>query len=113
MLSCWIELPYLQDWYRFVVLNNSNFNFRNFGLNTIELGDRIDPGGIETFSGDLSSFEARGGKFLTYHGRRDQVYLSYIIERKATHSVTLSAHRFWKLETNVQLDIADALHAFP
>ncbi|KAG6889897.1 hypothetical protein C0992_003690 [Termitomyces sp. T32_za158] len=64
------------DWYRFVVVNDSNFNFENFDLETIELGDRINPGGIETFNGDLSSFEARGGKFLTYHGRRDQLIAS-------------------------------------
>ncbi|KAG6859933.1 hypothetical protein C0995_001776, partial [Termitomyces sp. Mi166 len=69
-------LSFPNDWYRFTVLNDSSFNFENFGLDTVELGDRIDPGGIQTFNGDLSAFEARGGKFLTYHGRRDQLIAS-------------------------------------
>ncbi|KAG6915591.1 hypothetical protein DXG01_010827 [Tephrocybe rancida] len=60
-------------WYKFVVLNDTNYNFENFGLDTIAFGDKINPGGIATFSGDLSAFETRGGKFLTYHGRRDQL----------------------------------------
>ncbi|KAH0581486.1 hypothetical protein H2248_011202 [Termitomyces sp. 'cryptogamus'] len=64
------------DWYRFSVLNDSSFSFENFDLDTIELGDRLDPGGIQTFNGNLSTFEARGGKFLTYHGRRDQLIAS-------------------------------------
>ncbi|KAG6853873.1 hypothetical protein C0991_000480 [Blastosporella zonata] len=32
-----------------------------------------NPGGISTFSGNLSKFRDRGGKFLTYHGRRDEL----------------------------------------
>ncbi|KAJ7645068.1 tannase and feruloyl esterase [Mycena polygramma] len=35
------------------------------------LWDSINPGGIATFDGDLSAFRNRGGKLLTYHGRRD------------------------------------------
>ncbi|KAG6864763.1 hypothetical protein C0991_007289 [Blastosporella zonata] len=62
-----------EGWFRFAVLNDSMYNFENFGLNTIALGDSINPGGIATFSGNLSAFQARGGKFITYHGRRDQL----------------------------------------
>ncbi|KAG5727020.1 putative feruloyl esterase B-2 [Termitomyces sp. T112] len=73
------------DWFRFTVLNDSSFDFENFDLDTIELGDRVDPGGIQTFNGDLSTFEARGGKFLTYHGRRDQVYRFSILSKNVTY----------------------------
>ncbi|KAG6847135.1 hypothetical protein H0H93_009924, partial [Arthromyces matolae] len=66
-------LSFPNDWFRFAVLNDSTFSFDNFNLETIELANVINPGSIATFSGDLSAFEARGGKFLTYHGRRDQV----------------------------------------
>ncbi|KAF8207912.1 tannase and feruloyl esterase-domain-containing protein [Mycena galopus ATCC 62051] len=46
-------------------------DFSNFGLADIELMDKINPGGIATFNGDLSAFRNIGGKFLTYHGSRD------------------------------------------
>ncbi|KAJ7848054.1 tannase and feruloyl esterase [Mycena olivaceomarginata] len=46
-------------------------DFADFGLADIELMDQINPGGVATFSGDLSTFRNRGGKFLTYHGSRD------------------------------------------
>ncbi|GLB45545.1 putative tannase and feruloyl esterase [Lyophyllum shimeji] len=64
--------PLVDGWYRFAVLNDSNYNFSDFGLKEIALADRINPGGISTSSGDLSAFEKRGGKFITYHGRRDE-----------------------------------------
>ncbi|GLB45758.1 putative tannase and feruloyl esterase [Lyophyllum shimeji] len=68
--------PLISGWYRFAVLNDTNYDFSEFGLREIELADRIDPGGISTSSGDLSAFQKRGGKFITYHGRRDQVSTS-------------------------------------
>ncbi|KAG6853870.1 hypothetical protein C0991_000477 [Blastosporella zonata] len=64
--------PPSQDWYRYAVFNNSNYNFENFGLQDIALAKSINPGGISTFSGNLSEFNNRGGKFITYHGRRDE-----------------------------------------
>jgi feruloyl esterase len=33
--------------------------------------DEINPGGVAAFDGDLSGFRDRGGKFITYHGRKD------------------------------------------
>ncbi|GLB40755.1 putative tannase and feruloyl esterase [Lyophyllum shimeji] len=64
------------NWYKYAILNVSRYDFSNFGLNDIALADTIDPGGISTWSGDLSSFKTRGGKFLTYHGRRDEYIAS-------------------------------------
>ncbi|KAG6845487.1 hypothetical protein H0H87_008384 [Tephrocybe sp. NHM501043] len=69
-------LSFPSGWFRFAVLNDTNYDFTNFSLDTIALADSINPGGIATFSGDLTAFEARGGKFLTYHGRRDQLIAS-------------------------------------
>ncbi|KAJ7137062.1 tannase and feruloyl esterase [Mycena epipterygia] len=46
-------------------------DFSNFGLADIELMNEINPGGIATFNGDLSTFRNRGRKFLSYHGSRD------------------------------------------
>lgn len=59
--------------FKLVIFNNSDYDFNDFGVKDIEYGVRMDPGGISAFSGDMSAFKARGGKLLTYHGRRDEV----------------------------------------
>jgi hypothetical protein len=64
---------WIQDWERYVILNVTDHDFTNFGLADIALFEKINAGGISTFSGELSAFRNRGGKFLTYHGHRDPV----------------------------------------
>lgn len=57
----------------YAIPNNSNFSFSEFGMEDILLAEAIDPGEISTFSGDLAAFRARGGKLISYHGRKDDV----------------------------------------
>ncbi|KAJ6556128.1 tannase and feruloyl esterase [Mycena capillaripes] len=64
------------DWGRFAILNDTNATFANLSIQDVPLWDSINPGGIATFNGDLSTFRNRGGKFLTYHGRRDPIISS-------------------------------------
>ncbi|KAJ7328419.1 tannase and feruloyl esterase [Mycena albidolilacea] len=64
------------DWERYAVLNVTEHDFSNFSVHDIALFDAINPGGAATFDGDFSAFQARGGKFLTYHGRRDPLISS-------------------------------------
>ncbi|KAJ6492482.1 tannase and feruloyl esterase [Mycena vitilis] len=64
------------DWERYTVLNVTEHDFTNFSLHDIELVDQVNPGGAATFDGDLSQFRARGGKFISYHGRRDPLISS-------------------------------------
>ncbi|KAJ7249443.1 tannase and feruloyl esterase [Mycena rebaudengoi] len=64
------------DWERYVILNITDHDFTNFGLADIALFDKVNAGRISTFDGDLSAFRNRGGKFLTYHGRRDPLIAS-------------------------------------
>jgi feruloyl esterase len=64
-----------QDWLKFAVLNDTNFDFHNLTNAQLAVMDQVNPGGIATFDGDLSAFRNRGGKFLTYHGRMDPVCL--------------------------------------
>ncbi|KAJ6569738.1 tannase and feruloyl esterase [Mycena vulgaris] len=64
------------DWGRFAIYKDTEHDFSNFGLHDIPFWDSINPGGIATFDGDLSAFRNGGGKFLTYHGRRDPVISS-------------------------------------
>ncbi|KAF7300583.1 Carboxylic ester hydrolase [Mycena chlorophos] len=65
-----------KSWLRYVVLNDTDFDVREFGAEHLRLMDAMDNGGISTFDGDLSAFRARGGKFLTYHGRMDPLIAS-------------------------------------
>ncbi|KAJ7637233.1 tannase and feruloyl esterase [Mycena polygramma] len=68
--------PIATDWVRYAVLNLTTFDLRDYGAKHLALMDRINPGGIATFDGDLSAFRDRGGKFLTYHGRVDTLIAS-------------------------------------
>ena len=58
---------------KYAIYNNTDYDFSDYGLDDIYFSNKIDPGGISTFSGDFSAFRNKGGKFLTYHGSRDEV----------------------------------------
>ncbi|KAJ7727779.1 tannase and feruloyl esterase [Mycena metata] len=60
-----------QHWLKYAVLNDTEFDFSNYGFDELEIMDAINPGGIATWNGNFSAFRDRGGKFLTYHGRSD------------------------------------------
>ncbi|OCB90695.1 tannase and feruloyl esterase [Sanghuangporus baumii] len=64
---------YTEDWMKYVVLNDSSYDFSQFGLADVARMQAIDPENISTFDGDLSAFRARGGKIITYHGRADNL----------------------------------------
>ena len=61
---------------KYAIYNNTDYDFSDYGLDDIYFSNKIDPGGISTFSGDFSAFRNKGGKFLTYHGSRDEVSIS-------------------------------------
>ncbi|KAF8518084.1 tannase and feruloyl esterase [Gautieria morchelliformis] len=65
------DIPH--EWFRFAIYNDTNFSFENFSVADIEFADTINPGGISTWNGDLSAFQNRGGKIISYHGRRDHL----------------------------------------
>ncbi|KAF7325061.1 Carboxylic ester hydrolase [Mycena kentingensis (nom. inval.)] len=64
------------DWQRYAILNVTDYDFTNFSVADVKRFDQINPGGIATFSGDMSAFRKRGGKLLTFHGRRDPLIAS-------------------------------------
>ncbi|KAJ7778149.1 tannase and feruloyl esterase [Mycena metata] len=64
------------DWERYTILNVTEHDFTNFSVQDISLFDAINPGGVATFDGDMSAFREKGGKFITYHGRRDPLISS-------------------------------------
>ncbi|KAF7296948.1 Carboxylic ester hydrolase [Mycena indigotica] len=59
------------DWTRYAVKNVTSFDFTNYSLADIKQSIQINPGSTATWNGDLSAFRRRGGKLLTFHGRRD------------------------------------------
>lgn len=58
---------------KYAIYNDTSYDYSKFNLDDLAFANKIDPGKISTFNGDMSAFKARGGKFLTYHGRRDDV----------------------------------------
>lgn len=58
---------------RYAIRNDTSWEFSTFDIEDIYFANKIDPGQISTFSGDFSDFKAHGGKFLTFHGSRDDV----------------------------------------
>ncbi|KAJ7207215.1 tannase and feruloyl esterase [Mycena pura] len=67
---------YPADWLKYTVLNVTDFDFSDYGPEQGRLVDKVNPGGIAAFVGDLSPFRDRGGKFITYHGRMDPLIAS-------------------------------------
>ncbi|KAK7063619.1 carboxylic ester hydrolase [Favolaschia claudopus] len=57
------------DWYRFAVFNDPTFNTTIMTPDDILFAQRSNPGGINTFSGDISKFKKRGSKILHYQGQ--------------------------------------------
>lgn len=58
---------------KYIIDNDPNYDYSQFGLSDVGRMQSIDPGNISTFHGDFSNFRARGGKIVTYHGRADDV----------------------------------------
>ncbi|KAJ7159984.1 tannase and feruloyl esterase [Mycena crocata] len=65
--------PYTEQWLKYVVLNVTDYDVGDYGLQHAPLLDAVNGGGVSTFDGQLTAFRDRGGKFLSYHGRADPV----------------------------------------
>ena len=74
-----------QDWYRYVLLNDSSWNQATFNLADAMLADEINPSNIRTWPTTLQPFSSRGGKILTFHGGQDQQITSYNSPRFYNH----------------------------
>lgn len=58
---------------KYVIFKNSSYSFDNFGLADIARMREADVEKTSADSSDLATFRARGGKLLSYHGRKDDV----------------------------------------
>ncbi|KZW01290.1 tannase and feruloyl esterase [Exidia glandulosa HHB12029] len=66
---------FAQQWWQYVVYNDTTWQpTPHFGLKEIaDANKREKQVPVNSFDPDLSAFRKRGGKLLTYHGRRDIV----------------------------------------
>ncbi|KIK57021.1 hypothetical protein GYMLUDRAFT_46632, partial [Collybiopsis luxurians FD-317 M1] len=64
--------PFSQDWFHFVVFDPS-FDVETLDLSDYQIAEDLNPFNIATFNGNLSSFQSRGGKVITYHGQADEL----------------------------------------
>jgi feruloyl esterase len=67
---------YAEDWYRYVVYNNPNWDPVTWTLDDAAAANAQDPYEISTFNGDISAFQKSGGKVLHYHGLEDPIITS-------------------------------------
>ncbi|KAJ4474975.1 Tannase/feruloyl esterase [Lentinula aciculospora] len=63
---------YSRDWFHYVVFNPS-FDVKTANLTDYTFVEKLNPFNIATFNGNLSDFQSRGGKVLTYHGQADML----------------------------------------
>ena len=62
-------------------------------MKDLEYADALDPVGISTWDNalpGLAQFKRRGGKMLTYHGTRDPVGPTLLIERPVPYGLSLT-----------------------
>ncbi|KAJ7842251.1 Tannase/feruloyl esterase [Mycena olivaceomarginata] len=70
------QFLFTDNWYRFAVFNNPAFNATVLTSEEIVFAWNLNPGDINTWSGDLSRFSDRGARILHYHGQQDQLISS-------------------------------------
>ncbi|KAF7298014.1 Carboxylic ester hydrolase [Mycena chlorophos] len=70
------QFLFTDNWFRFAVFNDPALNTTILTPDEILFAQNLNPGGINTFSGDLSAFKDRGSKILHYHGQQDQLISS-------------------------------------
>ncbi|EON96030.1 putative feruloyl esterase b protein [Phaeoacremonium minimum UCRPA7] len=73
------------DWFRYAIFNNPQWNASMLTPADFLLSERLNLFNIETWDGDLSAFQARGGKLLHYHGQADGIISSENSPRYYNH----------------------------
>ncbi|KAF5373512.1 hypothetical protein D9757_010498 [Collybiopsis confluens] len=63
------------DWYHYAIFDPS-LDLNTLNLTDFVFAENLDPFNISTFKGDLSAFQNRGSKVITYHGQADMIISS-------------------------------------
>lgn len=77
--------PYTVDWFRYAIYNDPSWQASQLSLQDAANAAAINPFNIETWKGDLSAFQKRGGKVLHYHGLADSIITSENSPRYYNH----------------------------
>jgi hypothetical protein len=64
------------DWWRYAIFNDSSWDPLSLGLEDFALSSSLNLFNIDTWDGNLSAFQKRGGKLLHYHGQVDGIITS-------------------------------------
>ncbi|TRM63606.1 Tannase/feruloyl esterase [Schizophyllum amplum] len=62
---------YSTNWWRYAIYNDSTWDPATISLADYYIAIEMDPGTVESFSGDISAFKEAGSKVLHYHGLMD------------------------------------------
>lgn len=74
-----------EDWFRYAVHNDPNWDPATYNLADAMLADQINPGGIRTYPSTLADFQNRGGKIVMFHGGQDNQLSSFNSPRFYEH----------------------------
>lgn len=74
-----------QDWFRYAVHNDPNWNAATYNLTDAAIADQVNPGNISTYPSTLASFQNRGGKIVMFHGQQDNQISSFNSPRFYEH----------------------------
>ncbi|KAK5160210.1 hypothetical protein LTR04_004764 [Oleoguttula sp. CCFEE 6159] len=66
-----IPFIYTADWFKYAIYENPSYNPATQTVQDAAYAHQKNPFNIETWNGDLSAFQKRGGKLLHYHGLQD------------------------------------------
>ncbi|KAI0112740.1 tannase and feruloyl esterase [Hypoxylon sp. NC0597] len=99
------EMSYtiLQDFWRGAIYNDSNWTPDDFSESDMDFAIRVNPGQVNGGEMDLSGFNNRGGRIISYHGRNDETVTSALSEQffvgvQSSLNLTLEeAHDFYRL----------------
>lgn len=84
--------PYTADWYKYAILNDPGWTADELNNYYAALAATENPFNIETWKGDLSAYQSKGGKILHYHGNADSIITSTNSPRYYDHvSATMDA----------------------
>ncbi|KAJ4416094.1 hypothetical protein N0V82_006938 [Gnomoniopsis sp. IMI 355080] len=74
-----------QDWFRYAVHNDPNWNPATYNLTDATIAEQMNPGNISTYPSTLASFQDRGGKLVMFHGQQDSQISSFNSPRFYEH----------------------------
>ncbi|GMG26359.1 unnamed protein product [Aspergillus oryzae] len=77
----------VKEWFQYVVYNPS-WDPAEFDIHDAKVADDLNPQNIRTWPNDLSNYEKRGGKIITFHGQQDGKITSFNTERFYNHLAT-------------------------